>query len=92
MVRISNIKIYEDIKDENLIDLVIKKFKIKREDIINWHIVKKSIDARKKDDIHYNYSINIELENEKNYKHFDKVTKKELPIIRANNIIIKKLL
>ena len=34
MVRISNIKIYEDIKDENLIDLVIKKFKIKREDII----------------------------------------------------------
>ena len=92
MVRISNIKIYEDIKDENLIDLVIKKFKIKREDIINWHIVKKSIDARKKDDIHYNYSINIELENEKNYKHFDKVTKKELPIIRANNISNKKVI
>lgn len=92
MVRISNIKIYEDIKDENLIDLVIKKFKIKREDIINWHIVKKSIDARKKDDIYYNYSINIELENEKNYKHFDKVTKKELPIIRANNISNKKVI
>ena len=92
MVRISNIKIYEDIKDENLIDLVIKKFKIKREDIINWHIVKKSIDARKKQDVHYNYSINIELKNEKNYKHFDKVTKKELPIIRANNISNKKVI
>ena len=92
MVRISNIKIYEDIEDKNLIDFVIKKYKIKKEDIINWYIVKKSIDARKKDDIHYNYSINIELKNEKNYKHFDKVIKKELPIIRTNDINNKKVI
>ena len=90
MIRISNIKIYEDIEDKNLIDFVIKKYKIKKEDIINWYIVKKSIDARKKDDIHYNYSINIELKNEKNYKHFDKVIKKELPKIKVNNINNKK--
>ena len=92
MIRISNIKIYEDIEDKNLIDFVIKKYKIKKEDIINWYIVKKSIDARKKDDIHYNYSINIELKNEKNYKHFDKVIKKELPIIRTNDINNKKVI
>ena len=90
MIRISNIKIYEDIEDENLIDFVIKKYKIKKEDIINWYIVKNSIDARKKDDIHYNYSINIKLKNEKNYKHFEKVTKKELPKIKVNNINNKK--
>ncbi len=90
MIRISNIKIYEDIEDKNLIDFVINKYKIKKEDIINWYIVKKSIDARKKDDIHYNYSINIELKNEKNYKHFEKVTKKELPKIKVNNINNKK--
>ena len=90
MIRISNIKIYEDIEDKNLIDFVIKKYKIKKEDIINWYIVKKSIDARKKDDIHYNYSINIKLKNEKNYKHFEKVTKKELPKIKVNNINNKK--
>ena len=92
MIRITNIKIYEDIEDKNLIDFVIKKYKIKKEDIINWYIVKKSIDARKKDDIHYNYSINIELKNEKNYKHFDKVIKKELPIIRTNDINNKKVI
>ena len=90
MIRISNIKIYEDIEDKNLIDFVINKYKIKKEDIINWYIVKKSIDARKKDNIHYNYSINIELKNEKNYKHFEKVTKKELPKIKVNNINNKK--
>lgn len=92
MIRISNIKIYEDIEDKNLIDFVIKKYKIKKEDIINWYIVKKSIDARKKDDIHYNYSINIKLKNEKNYKHFEKVIKKELPIIRTNDINNKKVI
>ena len=36
MVRISNIKVYEDIEDENLIDFVIKKYKIKKEDIIHF--------------------------------------------------------
>ena len=92
MVRISNIKVYEDIEDENLIDFVIKKYKIKKEDIIHWYIVKKSIDARKKQDVHYNYSINIELQNEKNYKHFDKVIKKELPKIKVNNINNKKVI
>ena len=92
MVRISNIKVYEDIEDENLIDFVIKKYKIKKEDIIHWYIVKKSIDARKKQDVHYNYSINIELKNEKNYKHFDKVIKKELPKIKLNNINNKKVI
>ena len=92
MVRISNIKVYEDIEDKNLIDFVIKKYKIKKEDIIDWYIVKKSIDARKKQDVHYNYSINIELKNEKNYKHFDKVIKKELPIIRTNDINNKKVI
>ena len=92
MVRISNIKVYEDIKDENLIDFVIKKYKIKKEDIIHWYIVKKSIDARKKQDVHYNYSINIELKNKKNYKHFDKVIKKELPKIKVNNINNKKVI
>ena len=92
MIRINNIKVYEDIEDENLIDFVIKKYKIKKEDIIHWYIVKKSIDARKKQDVHYNYSINIELKNEKNYKHFDKVIKKELPKIKLNNINNKKVI
>lgn len=48
MIRISNIKIYKDITDEEVLQTAIKKHKIKEENIIEWHISKKSIDARKK--------------------------------------------
>lgn len=91
MIRISNIKIYEDLDDNNLIDVVIKKFKIDKNDILEWHIVKKSIDARKKDNVHYNYSIDLKLKNENKYKKFDKVKETSIPNIKANNLSSKKV-
>ena len=57
MIRISNIKIYEDISDDKVINIVLNKYKIKQEDIILCNISKKSVDARKKDNVHYSYSI-----------------------------------
>ena len=59
MIKISNIKIYEDISDDKVINLVLNKYKIKKENIIVCNISKKSIDARKKDDVHYSYSIDL---------------------------------
>ena len=59
MIRINNIKIYKDISGEELLQSVITKYKIQKENIIEWHISKKSIDARKKEDVHYSYSIDI---------------------------------
>ena len=53
MLRISNIKIYKDITDEEVLQTIIKKYKIPKNDITEWHISKKSIDARKKEDVHY---------------------------------------
>lgn len=67
MIRISNIKIYKDITDEEVLQTAIKKHKIKEENIIEWHISKKSIDARKKDDVHYTYSIDMCVKNEEKY-------------------------
>lgn len=64
MIRISNIKIYKDISDKEILDIIIKKYKIAKDDIKEWHISKKSIDARKKDDVHYSYSIDIDVKNE----------------------------
>ena len=46
MIRINNIKIYKDISGEELLQSVITKYKIQKENIIEWHISKKSIDAR----------------------------------------------
>ena len=53
MLRIQNIKIRKNISDEALIHFVLKTYHISPSDVIDWHIVKKSIDARKKTDVHF---------------------------------------
>lgn len=60
MYRIENIKIREDLNKDELIDFICKKYKIDMKDIISWKIYKKSIDARDKNDVFYNYSIDVE--------------------------------
>ena len=63
MIRISNIKIYNDISNEELLDTITKKYKISKQAINDWHISKKSIDARKKEDVHYSYFVDIDFPN-----------------------------
>ncbi len=92
MIRISNIKIYEDLENDKLIDFIAKKYKINIKDIIEYHIVKKSIDARKKDNVHYNYSVDLKLNNENKYKKSDKVKEPKLPDIKINNLNNKKVI
>ena len=53
MKRINNIKIYEDLDNNALIKHICKKYHILYEDILDWHIIKKSIDARNKDCLLY---------------------------------------
>ena len=90
MLRINNIKIRKDISEEELLGFVINKNKIKKEDILEWHISKKSIDARKKDDVHYNYSIDFKFKNENKYKNFDKVKEFTMPEFQVKNSESKK--
>ena len=83
MFRINNIKIRENLDLEKIFELVIRKNKIDKNDILNWRISRKSIDARKKDDVHFTYSFDFELKNEHKYKHkFDKI--KEMPLPKIN--------
>ena len=85
MLRINNIKIFEDISDEDVLKIALEKNKIHKNDIINWQISKKSIDARKKDNVHYNYSIDITVKNEGKYKKLQKVKEFTLPNIKIKN-------
>ncbi len=73
MLRINNIKIRKNISDKALIDFVVHKYHICSSDILKWNIFKKSIDARKKNDIFFNYTIDIEVKDEKKYPHISKV-------------------
>lgn len=84
MIRISNIKIYQNVSNEEILNIALKKYKILKRDVQKWHISKKSIDARKKNDIHYSCSIDIELKNEEkfiNIKNISKVEEIQIPNI-----------
>lgn len=91
MIRISNIKIYEDISNKDIFEKTIKKYKINKNDVTQWHISKKSVDARKKDDVHYSYSIdlkfkNLNIENKliSKFKDISQIKEFEKPKIEIN--------
>ena len=65
MLRINNIKIRKDLTEYEVFEIAIQKAHVKKEDILEWHISRKSIDARKKDDVHYLYCLAIEVKEEK---------------------------
>lgn len=60
-VKLENIKIRQDLTDNEVLQNACKKFNILQESVIDYKIVKKSIDARDKSDIFYNYSIVVSL-------------------------------
>ncbi len=85
MFKITNIKIRENLNEEELLDFIAKKNKIEKKDILSWEITKKSIDARRKEDVHYTYSVILKLKNEHKYQHkFEKVKEVSFPKISVH--------
>ena len=78
MIKITNIKIKADLSDNELFEKIYKKYKINKNDVTERRIIKKSIDARNKADIFYNYSVELECKNENKIKN-DQIVKKEEP-------------
>ena len=64
MIRIRQIKINLDSK-QDLKSKVAKILHINEKEILNLKINKKSLDARKKDNLFYVYEVDIEVLNEK---------------------------
>lgn len=60
-VRLENIKIRQDLSNDEVAKIAYTKFNIPQECVTDYKIVKKSIDARDKNDIFYNYSIVVFL-------------------------------
>ena len=63
MIRIRQVKVALDCEDK-LCDIVAKKLRIKATDILEVHIQKKSLDARRKNDIHYVYEVDVKVKEE----------------------------
>ena len=77
MIKITNIKIKADLFDNELFEKIYKKYKINKNDVTERRIIKKSIDARNKADIFYNYSVELECKNENKIKNVQIVKKEE---------------
>ena len=73
MIRVREIKV--PLNDDYVKKYVALKLKINKGEINNLKINKKSIDARKKEKIHYVYEVDIELRNEKNIKFSNNILK-----------------
>ena len=83
MIRIKDIKIREDLLEEKVLEKALQKNRLQKEDVKKWYIYKKSIDARKKEDIFYNYTIDIELKDKNKEKRFEKIEEYKMPEIKV---------
>ena len=95
MIRISNIRYPLDKSESGLEQFVTNEYRLLG--VTSFELAKKSVDARKKHDVHYVYSVDVCCENEarliKKHKNisahtreeyvFPKGNKKELPIVIA---------
>lgn len=84
MIRFNNIKVRYDFGDDELLDFICHKKNLFKENVKEWYIVKKSIDARNKNDVFYNYTIDMEYDGEYDLKDVIHVEKEELSSIVVN--------
>lgn len=69
MIRINQLKLAVDHTKEDLLAKAAKLLRIPVTEIQSYEIIKQSVDARKKEEIHYIYSIDIETKNEEAVIH-----------------------
>lgn len=65
MIQITQLKLSINHTPHDLEKQLAKQLKVSEQEILNYAIVKKSIDARKKNEIHYVYSVEVKLADEK---------------------------
>ena len=86
MLKLDNIKIRKNLSNEDVFEIACKKYNINIKDVTSWNVSKRSIDARKKDDVHFNYSFDVFVKNEKLYKKYIFKTSN----IKLNSITINR--
>lgn len=69
MIRINQLKLSVDHTEEDLLAKAAKILKIPAKEIQSLEIIKQSLDARKKEEIHFTYSIDVETKNEESVIH-----------------------
>ena len=84
MLRLDNIRIYENLNRDEVVRKALKKYRIRFDDVIGTDIIRKSIDARKKNDIHYLYTLAVTVKDESRYPNIPAYKEPEVPEIIRN--------
>lgn len=64
MIRVSNIKLGIDEKLESIEGKILRKLKFKTDELLEYNIVRESVDARKKSKISFVYTVDVKVKNE----------------------------
>lgn len=65
MLRVNQLNLAPGHGDEKIKEKLLQTFRLKPEELLGFHIFKRSIDARKKPEIFYSYTIDFCVKNEK---------------------------
>ena len=60
-IKLADIRLELDEPEERLPEKIATRLGLPRDTILNWRILRKSIDARGHDDIHFSYSAVVDL-------------------------------
>lgn len=74
MIKLSNLKLSVDYTDNTVIEEIAKTLRIPKTSIIKYEFAKRSVDARKKNNVHYTATVNVTI-NEKIVKENDIIKK-----------------
>lgn len=80
MLRIGQLKLHPNHSEQELLQKIAKTLRISEQEIIRYHIKKQSLDARKKPELWYVYTVDVAVANEQ------KVLKKQ----KGNQVTIAK--
>ena len=88
MIRIGQLKLEPNHSKNDLIQKIVKTLRISENEILHYEIRKQSIDARKKPEIKYIYTVDVKVQNEqkvlKKQKGSQAVLAKDIPYIFPN--------
>ena len=65
MFRIEQLKLPITYTEQELKQSICKELKITEQELLSYQIVRRSLDARKKSDIHYSFLVDVQVSNEK---------------------------
>ena len=76
-IKVNQIKMNVKHSIDDVVKEALKKVHTQKNNLVSYKIIKKSIDARNKADIFYNYSVELECKNENKIKNVQIVKKEE---------------